>query len=53
MGVRLKCLLALIVLTLLDLGPFPIVSLIGIYVVLWRPAWFKKLVDAIYQGRKL
>jgi hypothetical protein len=50
MGTRLKCFLVLIMVTLLDLGPFPLASLIGIYVVLRRPAWFKDLVDTIYEA---
>lgn len=48
MGVRIKCAIALIILTLLGLGPMPITSVIGLYVVFARPRWFKELVLAIY-----
>jgi hypothetical protein len=52
MGARFKCLVVLMVLTVLDLGPFPLVSLFGIYIVLRRPAWFRNLVEAVYGERK-
>lgn len=52
MGTRLICFIVLLILTVLDLGPFPLASLVGIYVVLMRPAWFKNLVDDIYGTRK-
>lgn len=48
MGVRIKCAIVLIILTLLGLGPLPITSVIGLYVVFARPRWFKDLVLAIY-----
>ncbi len=48
---RIKCLLVLILFTLLGIGPMPITSAIGIYIVLARPEWFKVLVERIYQGK--
>jgi hypothetical protein len=48
MGVRIKVLIALILLTILGLGPIPLTSVIGIYIVVSRPAWFKDLVLKIY-----
>jgi hypothetical protein len=48
MAVRVKWLLVLAVLTVLDLGPFPIVSMFGIYLVLFRPGWFWEDVKEIY-----
>jgi hypothetical protein len=52
MGTRFVCFIVLLILTILDLGPFPLVSLVGIYVVLVRPAWFRHLVDDIYGDRQ-
>jgi len=48
MAVRIKCAIVLIILTLLGLGPMPVTSVIGLYVVFARPRWFKELVLAIY-----
>lgn len=49
MGTRVKCLAVLIFLTILGLGPVPLTSVIGIYIVLRRPAWFKNLVLKLYR----
>lgn len=46
---RIQCLIVLILFTIMGLGPLPITSVVGIYVVLARPRWFKNLVDRIYQ----
>jgi hypothetical protein len=48
LSARIKCALALIILTIVGLGPFPITSAIGLFIVLFRPQWFKNLVDSIY-----
>lgn len=48
---RILCLLALVGLTILEIGPVPITGVILIWVVLFRPAWFYRLVCAVY-GRK-
>jgi len=48
---RIKCLIILILLTFLGLGPMPVTSVIGIYVVIARPQWFKEMVDRLYQGK--
>ena len=48
---RIQCLIVLILLTLLGIGPMPLTSVIGIYVVLARPLWFKQMVERIYQGK--
>lgn len=45
---RIKCALVFVVLMIFSVGPIPITSSIGLYVVLFRPDWFKKLVEAIY-----
>jgi len=40
--------LVLIVFAVLGVGPVPITSTIGLFVVIFRPRWFKQLVDNIY-----
>ncbi len=49
-GVRLKCLLSLILLFILDIAPVPVAGSIGLYVVIMRPDWFRQLVEDIYGG---
>jgi hypothetical protein len=49
MGLRVKLLMVLILLTVLGVGPVPFTSVIGIYIVLLRPAWFKSLVLKLYE----
>ena len=34
-----------------SVGPVPITSAIGLFVVIFRPIWFKKLVDTIYADK--
>jgi hypothetical protein len=48
MSLRIKLLIVLIVLTVMGLGPMPVTSVIGIYVVLFRPLWFKRMVMKLY-----
>jgi hypothetical protein len=48
MNLRIKLLIVLILLTVLGIGPMPVTSVIGIYVVLFRPAWFKRMVIRLY-----
>ena len=45
---RLKCTFALLLLMLIDIGPVPVTALIGLFIILFRPVWFKELVDQIY-----
>ncbi len=47
--VRIKCALVLIAFMLIPL--FPITSTIGLFVVIFRPVWFKKLVDNVYTDK--
>jgi hypothetical protein len=44
-----KCILVLILLTLLGLGPLPITSVVGLYIVVARPRWFWEVVRKIYE----
>lgn len=45
---RLKSALVLIVFAVLGVGPVPITSTIGLFIIIFRPRWFKQLVDNIY-----
>jgi hypothetical protein len=45
---RVLCLLVLIIVTILEIGPIPISGLLLIWVVLFRPMWFYDLVQKIY-----
>jgi hypothetical protein len=49
LAVRIKCILALLVLMVIDIGPFPVLATIGLYIVLFRPGWFMELVDVLYE----
>jgi hypothetical protein len=45
---RFFCLLILLIITIIEVGPIPITGLVLIWVVLFRPAWFYELVQKIY-----
>lgn len=45
---RILCILALMVISIVEIGPIPITPIVLIYVVLFRPAWFYELVHKIY-----
>ncbi|BBL57633.1 hypothetical protein [Methylomonas koyamae] len=44
----LVCCVVLLVLIVLHIIPLPILELTILYVMLFRPAWFKDLVDQLY-----
>lgn len=46
---RMKCALALIIFGLIPI--LPITSTIGLFIVMFRPIWFKKLVDDMYADK--
>jgi len=48
---RIKCALIFVVFMLFSVGPIPITSSIGLYVVIFRPHWFRQLVDKIYADK--
>jgi hypothetical protein len=48
---RIKCAIVFIVFMVFSVGPIPITSTIGLLVVIFRPAWFKTLVDNIYSDK--
>jgi len=47
-AVQLKCLLALLFLFVLDIGPIPMTAGIGLFIIIFKPRWFIKLVDTLY-----
>jgi len=49
MKARILTALSLVALGIIGIGPIPTTTLIIIYVVIFRPQWFKELVDAIYE----
>lgn len=49
---RFFSVVVLVLLTLLEIGPFPITGLILLWIVIFRPVWFFKLVISIYAGKK-
>ncbi|WAK04085.1 hypothetical protein [Methylobacter sp. YRD-M1] len=51
MATRIKCVFTLLLLMILDIGPIPITAAMGLFIVLFRPLWFKNLVDTIYSGK--
>ena len=48
---RLMCLVALLFLVLIEILPIPFTALTSIYILLFRPYWFKKLVDRVYSSK--
>ena len=49
---RIKCAIVFIVLMIFSIGPVPVTSTIGLFVVIFRPDWFKKLVLTIYADKE-
>ncbi|MBW1713943.1 MAG: hypothetical protein JRJ59_12435 [Deltaproteobacteria bacterium] len=49
MSPRAKVILLLCLLGLVDvIIPVPVVALVGVYVAITRPSWFRELVDRVY-----
>jgi hypothetical protein len=48
---RIKCAIVFIILMIFSISPIPITSVIGLFVVIFRPRWFKKLVNNIYADK--
>lgn len=44
----LVCILVLIILIILHVIPLPILEVLILFVMVFRPRWFKNLVDQIY-----
>ena len=49
MGAKLKLLVGFIFLEIIDIVPFPITTLVAIYIVVKKPLWFKNLVLELYE----
>jgi len=49
--IRIQCAIVLIVFMIVSIGPIPITSTICLYAVIFRPRWFKSLVDRIYADK--
>lgn len=47
-AVRVKIIVAMILLTIIDIGPVPITAAVGLYVAIFRPQWFVELVADLY-----
>ena len=48
---RLKCALVIIVFMLIPI--IPITGSIGLFILIFRPIWFKKLIDKVYANKKM
>jgi len=48
MHTQIKCLMVMILLSLVGFGPVSVTSLIGLYVVIARPDWFLLVVRNLY-----
>lgn len=49
---RIKCAVVLLILMSLSVIPMlPITSTLGLFIVIFRPLWFKKLVDKVYADK--
>ncbi|MDO9213235.1 MAG: hypothetical protein Q8Q54_03015 [Methylococcales bacterium] len=46
---RIKC--ALVLLVFMIIPVLPITGTLGLFIVIFRPLWFKKLVDNVYADK--
>lgn len=51
MAAKYKLLVGFILLEMIDFLPFPVTSLVAIYIVLKKPLWFRDWVLELYRGR--
>jgi hypothetical protein len=49
---RIKCAVVLTAFTVLGVGPIPLTSTLGLFLVIFLPAWFKKLIDDLYTDKE-
>lgn len=49
--IRLILSLVLFVFMIVSIGPLPVTSTICLYAVVFRPRWFKNLVDQVYADK--
>lgn len=45
---RIKYSIIFMLLMLVDIGPVPVTAIIGLYIIAFRPRWFKNMIDEIY-----
>ncbi|TCV87507.1 MULTISPECIES: hypothetical protein [Methylomonas] len=45
---RFKWFVIILLLTIVEIGPVPLMGLTLLYIVAFRPRWFKELIDSIY-----
>lgn len=45
---RIFCILVLMIISIVEIGPIPITPILLLYVVLFRPTWFYEWVVKIY-----
>jgi|GEM_PF-1511956 len=51
--IRFLCLVGLLLLALIEIQPVPITTLTALYILLFRPYWFKNLIDQVYSSKPL
>lgn len=47
---QLKWLIVILAMMILDFSPFPVSSLVFLYIFLFRPIWFKAFIDRLYSS---
>lgn len=47
-AVRIKIILTMLLLVMVDISPVPVTAFIGLYIAIFRPRWFVDLVDDLY-----
>lgn len=45
---RFKWFVIILLLTIVEIGPIPLMGLTLLYILAFRPRWFKDLIDRIY-----
>lgn len=50
---RFFCFIGLLLLIILEIIPIPITAFLAIYILLFRPYWFKNVVDHIYSSKPI
>ena len=48
---QLKWLIVILAMMILDFSPFPVSSLVFLYIFLFRPIWFKTVIDRLYSSK--
>ena len=48
---KLECLLIIIILIMIDIGPVPVTASGLLFILFKRPKWFKELIDHIYLSK--